>query len=101
MITPNADLGKSLFLAFGSSGAKSESQGAKSGCQVTGLDHGCSGFESIRFIRDEMLVHGSSPLACQIERHFWRPSFRKSGKNGGYAELHQWSITDCGKITFA
>jgi hypothetical protein len=48
-----------------------------------------------------MLVHGSSPLACQIESYFWRPSFRKSGKNGRYAELHQWSITDCGKITFA
>jgi hypothetical protein len=90
MITPNADLGKSLFLAFGSSGAKSP-----------GSITGAADSNRFAFIRDEMLVHGSSPLACQIERHFWRPSFRKSGKNGGYAELHQWSITDCGKITFA
>jgi hypothetical protein len=93
MITPNADLGKSLFPPFGS-------LGAKSGCQVIWLDQCCGGFESIRFARDEMLVHGSSPLARQIERHFWRPSLRKNGKNGGYTGLHQWSITDRGKITF-
>jgi len=48
-----------------------------------------------------MLVHGSSPLTRKIERPFWRPSLRKNGKNGGYTGLHQWSITDRGKITFA
>jgi len=94
MITPNADLGKTLFPAFASSRAKS-------GREVIWLDHCCGRFESIRFARDETLVHGSSPLARQIERHFWRLSLPKSGKNGGYIGLHQWSITDRGKITFA
>jgi hypothetical protein len=93
MITPNADLGKSLFPAFGSVGVPC--QGAKSSGSIT------VAADSNRFAGDETLVHGSSPLAHQIERHFWRPSLRKSGKNGGYTGLHQWSITDRGKITFA